>query len=79
MLYGGVSQENIDIMVPIFDTDGNEIPQFNSLGDQPYVELGYGVENIFKVIQINFIHRVTEVTNDNSRKFGIKIGFQFTL
>jgi hypothetical protein len=79
VLIGGVSQANIDIMVPILDADGNEIPQFKSLNDKPYVELGYGVENIFKIIQINFIHRLTEVDNIDSRKFGMKIGFQFTL
>jgi hypothetical protein len=79
VLVGGVSQANIDIMVPILDTDGNEIPQFRSLNDKPYVELGYGVENIFKIIQINFIHRITDVENIDSRKFGIKIGFQFSL
>jgi hypothetical protein len=79
VLFGGARQENIDIMVPVFDNDGNEIPPFMSLNDQPYIELGYGVENILKIIQINFIHRITGVDNIDSRKFGIKIGFQFTL
>jgi hypothetical protein len=79
VLVGGVSQANIDIMVPIFDENGIEVQQFRSLNDQPYVELTYGVENILKIVQINFTHRLTEVDNVDSRKFGIKIGFQFTL
>jgi hypothetical protein len=79
VLFGGARQENLDIMVPVFDQDGNEIPPFRSLNDQPYIELGYGVENILKIIQVNFIHRITDVDNVDSRKFGIKIGFQFTL
>jgi hypothetical protein len=79
VLFGGTRQENIDIMVPVFDNDGNEIPPFMSLNDTPYIELGYGVENILKIIQINFIHRITDVDNIDSRKFGMKIGFQFTL
>jgi Family of unknown function (DUF5686)/CarboxypepD_reg-like domain len=79
VLIGDVRQENLDIMVPIFDNDGNEVPQFFSLNGKPYIELGYGVENIFKVIQINFIHRITDVNNVGSHKFGLKIGFQFTL
>jgi len=79
VLVGGVSQANIDIMVPIIDADGNIVPQFRSLNDQPYIELGYGVENILKIIQINFIHRLTELDNSGSSKFGIKLGFKFTL
>ena len=82
VLVGGVRQENIDVMVPIVDSDGNVVPQFKSLNDQPYIELGYGVENILKVIQINFIHRISDTTipgRENANSFGIRIGFNFTL
>jgi len=79
VLIGGVRQENIDIMVPVFDSIGRPVAHFQSLGEQPYIELGYGVENILKVIQINFIHRISEIEQAESRKFGLKIGFRFTL
>jgi Family of unknown function (DUF5686)/CarboxypepD_reg-like domain len=79
VLIGGVRQSNIDIIVPIYDDNGIEIPQFKSLDDQPYIELGYGIENILKIIQINFIHRITTFDAVDSRRFGVKIGFQFTL
>ena len=82
VLVGGVRQENIDVMVPISDIDGNLIPPFKSLNDQPYIELGYGVENILKVIQINFIHRISDTSipgRENANNFGMKIGFEFTL
>lgn len=79
VLVGGARQENIDVMVPIIDNDGNPVAPFNSLNEVPYIELGYGVENIFKIIQINFIHRITNLDVDDSRSFGMKIGFKFTL
>ncbi len=78
VLVGNVRQENIDIMVPLI-INGNAVPHFNSLAGQPYIELGYGVENILKVIQINFIHRIAAVDQTANSKFGLKIGFQFTL
>ncbi|MCB0506643.1 MAG: carboxypeptidase-like regulatory domain-containing protein, partial [Cyclobacteriaceae bacterium] len=45
IIYGGTRQENIDIMVPIYDNGGNTIEQFGVLRDDlPYIELGYGLE-----------------------------------
>ncbi len=80
ILYGGMRQENIEIMVPILDTNGDEIQQFDVLKDDlPYVELGYGVENIFKIIRVDFFHRLTYTDQPNVRNFGVKIGFQFIL
>ena len=82
VLIGGVRQENIDIMVPIFDSGGNPVPQFKSLNDQPYIELAYGVENILKFLQVAFIHRINDSTiagRGNANKFGVKLGFEFTL
>ncbi len=80
ILHGGMRQENIDIMVPIYDNAGNEIEQFTVLRDDlPYVELGYGIENIFKIIRVDFFHRLTYTNQPNVRNFGAKIGFQFIL
>jgi len=79
VLVGGARQENMDIIVPVYDANGLLIPPFKSLGEVPYIELGYGVENILKVIQINFIHRITGLDQPNSRRFGVKVGFYFTL
>ncbi len=78
VLYGGMRQENIDIIVPQFDAEGTEISQFGVLqADVPYVEVGYGVENIFKIIRIDFFHRLTYTNDPSINDFGIKIGFQF--
>jgi hypothetical protein len=52
----------------------------------PYVEVGYGVENIFKFIRVDFIHRLTYRNASSTspdepapRNFGIKVGAQFRL
>lgn len=80
ILYGSMRQENIDIIVPIYDEQGDPVEQFGVLRDDlPYVELGYGVENLFKIIRIDFFHRLTYLDKPGVRDFGVKIGFQFIL
>lgn len=77
-LYGAVSQKNRDI-IPATDVNGEPIPTFNSLGNDPYIELSYGVENIFKFIKIQAIHRMTYRDNPDARNFGVKFSLYFTL
>ncbi len=48
-------------------------------GGKPYVELGYGVENIFRFLRVDFVHRITYLDNLNARKFGILFSAQFQL
>ena len=45
----------------------------------PYVEVGYGIENIFKFIRVDFIHRLTYRDTPGTRNFGVKVGAQFRL
>lgn len=55
-----------------------------SLEGIPYVEAGYGVENIFKFIRVDFLHRVThrnhldEAGNEPSN-FAVRVSLQFRL
>jgi hypothetical protein len=55
-----------------------------SLGGIPYVETGYGVENIFKIIRIDFLYRLTHLDNLNARgqkpdRFAPRLTLQFRL
>lgn len=80
-LYGSVRQENIDIMSPI-DPEGNPLtnyPPFRALGDTPYVEVGYGIENILRFIRVDFIHRLTYLEREDTNNFGVKLSVQFRL
>ena len=45
----------------------------------PYAELGIGVENIFKLIRLNFIWRLTYLDKPESVPFGITGGIYFSL
>lgn len=44
---------------------------------KPYVEVGAGVENIFKVFRMDFIWRLTYLENPGVKPFGIRASFQF--
>jgi hypothetical protein len=77
VLYGSISQKNLN---NITDQGVKE----NGLKNTPYIEAGYGVENIFKFIRVDFIHRLTYQNNINSvdggpKNFGIKISAQLRL
>lgn len=78
ILYGGISQTNQN---NIFDRSSLNL---RGLGNTPYVEAGYGVENIFKFIRVDFIHRLTYRDNNNAlnggpKNFGIKVSAQIRL
>jgi hypothetical protein len=71
VLYGGVSRKNEEI---IPDT----VTKFSRFSDLPYAEVGYGIENIFKIFRIEAFHRLTYLDRDVSA-FGIKGTIQVLL
>jgi len=58
---------------------------FNKLGSTPYIEVGYGIENIFRLFRIDFVHRITYRDSNNEsnqaphRNFGVFGSVQFKL
>jgi len=46
--------------------------------DKPYYEVGFGIENIFKIARIDFIWRLSDTHNANTYYFMIKPSFKFT-
>ncbi|WP_245574451.1 DUF5686 and carboxypeptidase-like regulatory domain-containing protein [Hugenholtzia roseola] len=77
-LYGSVSQANLDL-IPLTDAQGNALPRFSSLGNKPYVELSYGIENIFRLVRIQAVHRLTYLDNPNASRFGVRASLVFRL
>jgi hypothetical protein len=78
-LYGGLSQANINLL-PARDMDGHPLTRLHSLRvNTPYIEAGYGIENIFKFVRVDFIHRLTYRDLPEAKNFGIKVGAQFRL
>ena len=78
VIYGGLSEANRDINAPE-TPEGEETLPIGYFDKRPYVEVGYGVENIFQFLRIDFVHRLSYLDNPDVRKFAILFGFQFTL
>ena len=76
-LYGDLSEANTK--QPRKDLNGKILLPVPSLGRLPYVEVGYGIENIFKFVRVDFLHRITYRDSPNATNFGIKVGAQFRL
>ncbi|MBC6368053.1 DUF5686 and carboxypeptidase-like regulatory domain-containing protein [Algoriphagus sp. AK58] len=79
ILFGSVRQENID-NIPTVDPEGNPLVTFGRLDPtKPYLELGYGVENIFKFFRVDFFHRMTYLDNPGAKPFHVKVSAQIIL
>lgn len=62
VFYGNMSQANKDY---------NSLNVFDVAYPVPYVEAGVGIENIFKFIRIDYVHRFTHRDNPNITKWAI--------
>ena len=78
VLYGGLREENILISDFPTDENGRAILPFRRWNDRPYVEVGYGVENILKLFTVQAYHRLTYLDSDASR-FGLKFNVSLRL
>jgi hypothetical protein len=78
MLYGDLSKPNRNSN-PDRDRAGHHLQPLQTLGDLPYLEVGYGIENILKFIRVDFLHRVTYRDLPGANNFGVKVGVQFRL
>ena len=78
ILYGHISDENLSL-IPTTDASGQTVTPFRQFDKKPYVEVGYGIENIFRIVRIDAIHRVTYRNLPDTNDFGVKISFQFKL
>ena len=67
-LWGSVNEKNRKTL--IFPTT------LNALGNEPYVEITAGIENIFKVFRIDALWRSTYLRPKAIDNFGVKFGFQ---
>lgn len=66
-LIGSISDKNKNVL---------DFPYGLGEVSHPYMEAGIGVENIFKVIRIDAMWRLTHLGNPNIEKFGIRAGLQ---
>ncbi len=81
IIQGGMRQANLDLIALKFpDINGDKtLPAGSFSKGKPYIELGYGVENIFRFLRVDFVHRMTYLDRPNARSFGILFTAQFQL
>ena len=68
--YGSYKEESLDIMV--------DKTAFSTLSAKPYAEVGFGVENIIKILRFDFIYRLSYLDNPDIAKFGIRGSLQLS-
>ena len=76
ILYGGMSEQND----PATGPDGLYLlPQGSRyLGAQPYMEYGIGIENIIKLMRIDYVRRLTYL-DAAAAPWAVKVTLQFTM
>ncbi len=79
IIEGGLRQSNRD-MIAATTPSGEPalVPGYFTNG-KPYMEVGYGVENIFKFFRVDFIHRLSYLGGPGARKFGVFFSAQVIL
>lgn len=78
VLVGGVRAENRNL-IPSTTPGGEPIPTFQALRSTPYAEVGYGIENIFRLLRVEAFHRLTYRNDPGAQRFGVKTTVQFRL
>ncbi len=79
VIYGGLSRANRRLIAVYTPRGDPALRTGYFTTGTPYVELGYGVENIFKFFRVDFVHRLTYLNNPEARKFGVLFTAQFKL
>jgi hypothetical protein len=78
VIIGGMRSGNQNLIAQ-HTADGAPTLAAGYFTGKPYVELGYGVENIFRFLRVDFIHRLSYLDHPNVRPFGIFFTAQFQL
>lgn len=78
ILWGGMRKENLDLLPASLFADPNKMA-FYTLESRPYWEVGYGVENIFRLLRVDFVHRLSYLSHPRVSPFGVKLSLQFKL
>jgi hypothetical protein len=51
---------------------------FNTLSyDRPYAEISYGIENIFRILRVDLVQRLTYFEDPATSQFGLKVSGVF--
>lgn len=76
-LYGSLTEQND----PLLNKEDGLFcfpEQTHRLGDKPYMELGVGVENIFKMLRVDYVWRLSYRGHPNIDHSGLRLKFHIT-
>ena len=77
LMYGRLSDKNNPNLNPsglfVFP---NDVHPFAS---NPYAEMSVGIENIFKILRVDFFRRLSYLDEPDIRKWGVRLGFRVVL
>ncbi|GGA96978.1 DUF5686 family protein [Puia dinghuensis] len=79
ILFGGIRNENNPVIHPElikYPLTNGQTETF-SLSNTPYVEAGFGIANIFKIIRVDFIKRFTYLNHPDIPTWGIRARTKF--
>jgi len=74
-LWGGIRPENNPANDPSllrFPVDGNGRPITYTLNNGPYMEASAGIENIFKVLRLDVVRRLTYLDHPDAPRWGVR-------
>ena len=81
VLYGGVRNENnpaLNASTFPFPVDAKTgLPNTYTLGSEPYVEVSAGIANIFKLVRVDVVKRLTYLNNPEVSQWGIRTRVKF--
>ncbi len=81
VLYGGVRNENnpaLNASAFQFPVDAKTgVPTTYTLGSKPYIEVSAGIANIFKLIRVDVVKRLTYLDHPETSQWGIRTRVKF--
>jgi|GEM_PF-424780 len=86
VVWGGLRPENVRFNQVTRPGGTDSTLPFRTLGTTPFIEAGYGVENIFHFLRVDFVHRLTyrdspssglQQASSTSNNFGIRLSAAF--
>lgn len=80
ILYGGVRNENNPVLNPslfAYPTINGVTSTFALDPSKPYIETSVGVENIFNILRVDFVKRLSYLDNPGISPYGIRTRFRF--
>jgi len=74
-IYGNLTNKNN----PIYSNNLFLFPEdVRSMGKQPYMEVSFGLENIFKILRVDYYRRLNYLSDPDIKKGGIRVALRFS-